>query len=870
MRPILRPLFLATALSCGAIASGVMAPEAAFCQSIKLETQASEIHVGMPFILSVVVADFDETPQPEIEEFKIENAKVVLTNVSPRTSSMVTIINGRRTEKKDVTFVFNYQVTPLKEGIYTIPSIRAFQSGRETTSRPMTFTAASVPTTVDMKLELVLPDRNLWVGETFEATLVWYLRKGISKHDFSVPILEMPEYFEVEEPDGVVRGQNVVLSVGSRYLSFPYTRDNVMLGGLEYTRFSIPLHLTPLQSGVITIPASIVMAELESGQKQQDFWGFERAAYTLFKAEDRDRTCTVQSIPTAARPASYVNAMGSDFAIQVSADRTIVKAGDPIELTVEISSPSSLEGLRLPALNVSGLNDQLFAIPSDEPIGENIDGGKERNIKRFKIPIRVKSERVTEIPPIAFSYFNPKTEEFTTVRSQPIALSVTSVEKVSAEDVISVHRELPKAEVKPSAGSSEEAREPIDPTAGSLELSLRSTPESLKPTAGTWNTRPVRIAIYGLPFLAWFGLLGIRRVRRKQRADEPQRDATSMLKKALQSAETLEARDAAAGITNALNTFLTSTQTPRAPFQEICEKLDAEAYRPNASKLPTNLVDELKQTVKKHVNPAYAKIVSSILTFIFAVALCFDSGTATAQEMSDEALLTQAQTTYHQAISSQTRADRIAGFKRASSLFGQLVERHPDNSALQVDYGNASLGAVDFGRAALAYQRALALDPSIEQAQNNLAYIQSIQGEPVSSDRLMISTAFFLNDVYSRDMRLLMAAILFALCGLMIVPWHEKSRRILRYLSVFPFVLWIWMIAGVCVEPEKNEAVVMHESYLKTADNVGASNIVATPLEPGYSVEVVKTVGDWKQVKTPSGVRGWLPNSNIECVKPEK
>ena len=124
-------IFCAATLSLGSMAVMVTAPETVYAQSVELHVQTTEIYAGMPFQLSVVVSDFDENPQPEIMPFEIANADVQFINVSPRISQMTSIINGRRTFKKDVTFVYTYQITPKQEGLYTIPVIRVVPGSKE-------------------------------------------------------------------------------------------------------------------------------------------------------------------------------------------------------------------------------------------------------------------------------------------------------------------------------------------------------------------------------------------------------------------------------------------------------------------------------------------------------------------------------------------------------------------------------------------------------------------------------------------------------------------------------------------------------------------------------------------------------------------
>ena len=60
-------------------------------QSIQMQADSSKIYAGMPFTISMVVSDVEESPQPEIEPFEIADAEVKLVGVQPRVSSMTTM-----------------------------------------------------------------------------------------------------------------------------------------------------------------------------------------------------------------------------------------------------------------------------------------------------------------------------------------------------------------------------------------------------------------------------------------------------------------------------------------------------------------------------------------------------------------------------------------------------------------------------------------------------------------------------------------------------------------------------------------------------------------------------------------------------------
>lgn len=859
------------------IGVSMLVPELAYAQSIRLQAQTSEIYAGMPFQLSVVATDFDESPEPEVEPFAIEDAEVQLLGVSPQISSMTTIINGRRTSKKDVTFIYRYQITPKREGVYSIPVITAHQGAKRADSEQrVTFTAQTVQTTPDMKISLELPNRKLWVGETFEAQIGWYLRKDVSSQVFSLPILQMPEVLDVEEPMTATQAGAIPLNVGSRQIAFPYTRDTVTYQGLEYTRFLISVKLTPLKSGMITLEPSKVLAELEAGMAR-DTWGFGRTTYKLYRAEDKARTIEVKALPENGRPATFSNAMGADYAISVRADRTIVKAGDPIMLTIDISSPSSLEGLILPSLVDAGLKEQLFGVSNDAPIGENIEGAQKTHIKRFTVPVRVKSERVTEIPPLAFSYFNPVSEEYTTVRSQPIALSVTAVEKVSAADVVGAKIAEPR-QAQANGNEAKLAQPEPDIAAGAVELGLVAPSETIAlQTTIKSNFIAILSAIYAFPFVVLGGLVGVRRLRRKSAENSEQREAARQLAKAIDEAATDNARVAASKISNALNQFLRSTESPREAFTPICEQIDAEAYRPDAGDRPLakETVDSLRAAIPTHVNPKYAKWIVGM----FALLLCAFVGlggvpeavaqapaVAGSEERAQGVTYEVAAAAYHKALATTDRAARIASFKRAQAYFMQLSEQNPEDYAYYVDAGNAALGAVDMGHAVLNYKRALLRNPTNEQARYNLSYIESIQGEKVRHSGRAISSALFFDSVMTPEQRLLLAALFFAIGVLLMIPWHAKYRKVLSFIGIVPLIVWLWLMAGYWTSPQAHEGVIMSEVWLKTADNAGASNVSAMALEPGYSVEIVKERDGWVQVRYGDGSQGWVSRTAVEYV----
>ena len=78
-----------------------------------------------------------------------------------------------------VSFAFRFRIEATQGGQFQVPALTAEQGSKKAQTPPARFTVQAVDDTRDMQLRLVLPERPLWVGETVDATLEWYLRRDV-------------------------------------------------------------------------------------------------------------------------------------------------------------------------------------------------------------------------------------------------------------------------------------------------------------------------------------------------------------------------------------------------------------------------------------------------------------------------------------------------------------------------------------------------------------------------------------------------------------------------------------------------------------------------------------------------------------------
>ena len=228
----LRPLAILGVLACVLLWSTSLWAQT---PQVQLSVQSRQIYADVPFVLQVTATGFDEAPQPEVADFSIDGATITFLGVSPSVMSRRSIVNGVITSSRDVRFVYNYRVEPKGDGNFDIPGIVVKQGTLEASSPPSRFSASDVANSKDMRISLKVPERPVWIGESFEVDIEWYLRLNPRDQTFVIPIFGHPA-FEVEEPESAA-DDRLAFEAGDKELNLPYQSSKVVEGGVEYTRF---------------------------------------------------------------------------------------------------------------------------------------------------------------------------------------------------------------------------------------------------------------------------------------------------------------------------------------------------------------------------------------------------------------------------------------------------------------------------------------------------------------------------------------------------------------------------------------------------------------------------------------------------------
>jgi hypothetical protein len=566
---------------------------ASWSQSAQIQVAPAPHYVGEQIRMLVSIEGFEEETTPEVELGEPAGGELSIAGMSPSVSQSISIVNGNVTRTREVSFILDLRFQPRRPGLTTIGPMRFVQGDRAVVVRAFQLEIQTPATRGDLALELELPKRPVYVGErapvTLRLRLASQLQRDMEDYTLEVPLFDENVPFQfldsVQESDT----QLVVTTKSGRLPLGAMARQS---GGdviIEATRT-----LVPLSAGIHEVePATLQLSEGVAFQR--GLLGGRRATRVRkWSTESPARTLEVKQIPDEGRPPSFGGTVGRGFTLAVTADRSVVRVGDPITLSIDLRG-EGLETAALPSLDREGmLAGSDFHVPVGEVVGE-----REGDVKRFHAVVRVKDASVAGIPALAFSWFNPESERFETTHSRPIALSVSEGQVVGAGDVARAPSEQPEPSL-PERPDSEPSRRVVTTAA---DLSIERAPERLmRSEGGSLGGLGAQGVCYAggvlVVLLAW--------VDRRRRDEDPalraRRERLGELLGRVDGAQTLTSDAALDALADALRRI--RAEAPGADGAELdalVGECEAARYAPGATTLDAALVERAAQAARRFV-----------------------------------------------------------------------------------------------------------------------------------------------------------------------------------------------------------------------------------------------------------------------------
>ena len=469
-----------------------------------------------------------EIPETDTSNFEI---------IQRGRSSQINMINGNFSS----AITFTCIVRGYKPGKYAIPPITIKSDGTSRTTESIPFeitdsgqmgqngagTAVLPPPSASGAsaggdaafLRLNIGKTSSYVGEIIPVEVKAYFKKGLRASLNSAPTLVgdglvMPQLNEKPVQTEEIFGN-------SRYSVLTWQTD---ISNIKEGKYTVHLEL----DATLLIPQRRLSTSI-FGQSPFDddffdnvFGGYKEKP---IKPVSEEMRFTILPLPEENRPAGFTGAIG-DFNLQVAAAPIQAETGEPLTLTMTVSGTGNFDRVEAPAFPESDQwKTYTPAATFTKGTGDDHTGNKV-----FEQAIVAKSGSVSEIPALAFSYFDPQKGKYITRESSPIPVSITaktSVPVPTPAPPVRGNEAAPAATVAPKQ-QPESTSAPIGGLAP-LRLESGNTTSAITPL----YTRPPFLAVMAICALALL-MLTVLKIYRLREDAHPEDRRRRQLGKALQ------------------------------------------------------------------------------------------------------------------------------------------------------------------------------------------------------------------------------------------------------------------------------------------------------------------------------------------------
>ena len=178
--------------------------------------------------------------------------------------------------------------------------------------------------------------------------------------------------------------------------------------------------LYPQKSGKLTIEPLTLNLQLSIPSNRRDLFGRRILKQSQKTITSGRRILNVKPLPTSGQPENFTGAVGQfDFDVILSKDA--LKASESFQAKIKVSGKGNLNLFQLPEINVPNTLE-VYEPERKETIKTTLSGTEGTVEENYTIVPQYQGKY--PIPPVSFSYFDPKAKNYKTVRSQELLVDV--------------------------------------------------------------------------------------------------------------------------------------------------------------------------------------------------------------------------------------------------------------------------------------------------------------------------------------------------------------------------------------------------------------------------------------------------------------
>ncbi|MFA7677849.1 MAG: BatD family protein, partial [Candidatus Omnitrophota bacterium] len=341
-------------------------------------------------------------------------------------STVVSVVNGQM--QSSVTQ--NYLLTPLGKGTFTIGPFFVNIKGKTYTSNSLKVEVTesssqdSVPEDIPANIQESLQEKifavmkvdkiKVYVNQLIPVNIKLYLDNRLDIQDIQYPQIEHEGFFLGEYQ---VPKQYGIVVRGSPYnvVEFNTTLAALSAGELNFGPARIQCNMSVRRKSRSGMFGSFDDFFQDDGF--ENFFG-RHQTYPI-AVETEKKTIGILPLPAEGKPADFEGAIGN-FTLRVEAEPKEAKVGDPINLKMIVEGEGNFSTVTIPQIA------SLKEFKTYEPQSETKD-----NYKIFEQILVPRTENITAIPEIKFSFFNPGQSSYQEIVKEPIAIKVLPPDSTS-------------------------------------------------------------------------------------------------------------------------------------------------------------------------------------------------------------------------------------------------------------------------------------------------------------------------------------------------------------------------------------------------------------------------------------------------------
>ena len=388
--------------------------------TVTASVRQTTVATGVPFEVRFTVnGQAEKFDPPSFEGFRVVSG--------PNQSTSMRSINGKTT----MSMSLGYHLVAQKEGTYTIESAAVEAGGKTYRSNALTITVEkgtasnsggtsstgsnsgrtnarpTANSSGKVFIRAVPSKRTVYQGEQLTVSYKLYTNVQLS---------------------GSMPGKMPALAgFWSRALEQDNQRTEwteEVIDGVRYQATVLQQYvLIPERNGQLQIdPMEMTLVGREPVATSDPFERFFGGSYREVEHDVKSPAVpiTVRPLPSAGKPEGFNGAVG-DFSFSTEIDRTELKANDAVNYTLKISGSGNLRLLDAPTVQIPETIEQ-YDPKVDDRLSETASGvSGSRTFTYLMIP---RHEGSYTLPPVLFSYFDPKAEQYVTLQGDPYTLQV--------------------------------------------------------------------------------------------------------------------------------------------------------------------------------------------------------------------------------------------------------------------------------------------------------------------------------------------------------------------------------------------------------------------------------------------------------------